>query len=103
VVKPYLDQVHEQAATAKERAGDFLGLRRARLKLSIMCTIARDRLIELVAEMRGAHPHIELEIADANASNLDERLMGDLEIAIYCRPEAGRDERPIICRSFASR
>ncbi len=94
VVKPYIDQVYEQAAMAKERARDFLGLRRARLKLGIMCTIAPDQLIELIAEMRLAHPNIELEIADANARNLDERLiMGDLEVAIYCRPETGRDER----------
>ena len=94
LVKPYIDQVHEQAAMAKERARDFLGLRRARLKLGIMCTIAPDQLIELISEMRLAHPNIELEIADASARELDERLiMGDLEVAIYCRPESGRDER----------
>jgi DNA-binding transcriptional LysR family regulator len=59
-----------------------------------MCTIAPDQLIELISEMRAIHPNIELEIADASALNLDERLiMGNLEIAIYCKPEAGRDER----------
>jgi LysR family hydrogen peroxide-inducible transcriptional activator len=94
VVKPYIDQVHEQAAMAKERARDFLGLRRARLTLGIMCTIAPDQLIELVSEMHLSHPNIELEIADASARNLDERLiMGDLEIAIYCKPETDPDER----------
>jgi LysR family transcriptional regulator, hydrogen peroxide-inducible genes activator len=58
VVKPYIDQVYEQAAMAKERARDFLGLRRTRLKLGIMCTIATDQLIELIAEMRRLHPNI---------------------------------------------
>jgi LysR family hydrogen peroxide-inducible transcriptional activator len=94
VVKPYIDQVHHQTRMAKERALDFLGLRRARLKLGIMCTIAPDQLIELISEMRATHPNIELEIADASARNLDERLiMGELEMAIYCKPETGRDER----------
>jgi DNA-binding transcriptional LysR family regulator len=94
VVKPFIDQVYEQAVLAKERARDFLGLHRARLKLGIMCTIAPDQLIELISDMRTSHPNIELEIVDASARNLDDRLiMGELEIAIYCKPETARDER----------
>lgn len=59
-----------------------------------MCTIAPNQLIEPIAEMRASHPNIELEIVDSSARDLDERLiMGDLEIAIYCKPEASRDER----------
>ena len=94
VVKPYIDQIHEQAGLAAERARELLSLQRARLKLGIMCTIAPDKLVDFIGEMRRSHPHIELEIIDANAGNLDERLvMGDLEISIYCKPEATRDER----------
>lgn len=94
VVKPYIDQIFEQTQQATERAREFLSLRRARLKLGIMCTIAPDKLVELISEMRRSHPHIELEIIDANAGDLDERLvMGDLEIAIYCKPETARDDR----------
>src|SRR5262249_22098381 len=60
----------------------------------IMCTIAPNQLIDFVSGMRASHPNIELEIVDSNAGTLDDRLvMGDLEVAIYCRPEQLRDER----------
>jgi len=94
VVKPYLDQVYEQAAQAADRARDFLSLRRTHLKLGIMCTIAPNQLIDFVSGMRASHPHIDMEIIDSNAGTLDDRLiMGELEVAIYCRPEKARDER----------
>jgi LysR family hydrogen peroxide-inducible transcriptional activator len=94
VVKPYLDQIYEQAAQVADRARDFLSLRRTQLKLGIMCTIAPNQLIDLVSGMRSSHPHIDMEIIDSNAGTLDDRLvMGDLEVAIYCRPENARDER----------
>ena len=94
VVKPYLDQIFQQAALATEQARAFLSLPRARLKLGIMCTIAPNNFVNLITVMRESHPHIELEIIDANAGSLEDRLlMGDLDIAIYCRPETARDER----------
>jgi LysR family transcriptional regulator, hydrogen peroxide-inducible genes activator len=93
-IKPYLEQLRQQAALAMEQARQFLSIPDATLKLGIMCTIAPDAFIRFISEMRAAHPHITLEIVDSNAEHLEERLItGDLDIAIYCRPDAVRDER----------
>ena len=94
VVKPYLDQVYEQAANALEYARKFENMRNVELRLGLMCTIAPSQFVAFISQMRDAHPDIRLEIIDSNASNLDSRLlMGELEAAIYCRPEKTRDER----------
>jgi len=94
VVRPYLDEVHQQSQRATERAREFLSMRRVELRLGIMCTIAPNQLVDFVSQMRVAHPDIQIGIVDASAGELDSQLlMGDLEVAIYCRPEKSRDER----------
>ena len=94
MVKPYLDQVYEQAREAKRQALDFTKLRHTTLKLGVMCTIAPTHLLELLGSVQSRHPGIELQIADDSADRLHERLIsGDLEVAIYCRPSAEPDDR----------
>jgi DNA-binding transcriptional LysR family regulator len=94
VVKPYLDQVYEQAVSALAQARMFENRRSVELRLGLMCTVAPTHFVELVSQMRTLHPEIRLEIVDSNAGNLDSRLLlGELEIAVYCRPEKTRDER----------
>jgi DNA-binding transcriptional LysR family regulator len=44
--------------------------------------------------VQSKHPGVELKIVDSGAQALEERLLnGDLEVAIYCRPDAGRNEK----------
>ena len=94
MVRPYLEQVYAQAREAKQTALDFGKLRHTVLKLGIMCTIAPDQIVELIAAIGMRHSGIELELSDANAWELQERLVtGDLEIAIYCLPGKEPDER----------
>jgi LysR family hydrogen peroxide-inducible transcriptional activator len=94
MVFPHLKQVYERTLVAKQEALDFSKLRKARLKLGVMCTIAPTQLIELVAAVQKRHPGVELDLTDANARALDEKLKsGELEVAIYCDPEAEEDER----------
>jgi DNA-binding transcriptional LysR family regulator len=94
VVKPYLDRVYEQSTQALERARGFLSMQRVELRLGLMCTIAPSHLVQFISQMRTAHPHIHMDIVDSTAGNLDDRLLaGDLEVAIYCRPEKSKDER----------
>src|SRR5882672_1354348 len=94
VVKPYLDLIYEQSVQALERAREFSSMQRVELRLGLMCTIAPNHLVELISQMRAVHPHIHMDIVDSSAGNLDDRLlMGDLEVAVYCRPERSRDER----------
>jgi LysR family transcriptional regulator, hydrogen peroxide-inducible genes activator len=94
MVRPHLTQIYERAQAAKRDALDFTRLRHARLRLGIMCTIAPTQLIELVTALQKRHPAVELEITDAGAGELDEKLKsGELEVAIYCDPRVEEDER----------
>jgi len=59
-----------------------------------MCTIAPTYLLDLVSEVRTRHPGIELQIIDAAAAQLQERLItGGIDVAIYALPELATDER----------
>lgn len=88
MVKPHLEQVYAQALEAKRQAEAFTGLKRAELKLGVMCTIAPTNLLALVRSMRSMHPGVELQIVDGNAASIKEKLLGgELEVAISCHPE----------------
>jgi DNA-binding transcriptional LysR family regulator len=94
VVKPYLDRIYEESTQALERAREFWSMQRVALRLGLMCTIAPNHLVGFISQMRALHPHVDMDIVDSSAGSLDDRLlMGDLEVAVYCRPEKSRDER----------
>jgi len=94
IVKPYLEEVNSKSQEAKRQALDFVKIRKAVLRLGVMCTIQPDQLIELVGGLQSRHPGIELEIVDASAAILEDRLLnGDLEVAIYCVPGQEPDDR----------
>jgi LysR family transcriptional regulator, hydrogen peroxide-inducible genes activator len=93
-VLPYLKQVYEGAEQAKRQAGDFVRLQKTPLRLGLMCTIAPALLLDLVATVQARHPGIALQILDAAATELRDRLLaGDLEVAIYALPMVPVDER----------
>jgi DNA-binding transcriptional LysR family regulator len=93
-VRPHLQQVYDKAHTAKQLAKDLKRLKRATLKLGIMCTIAPTHLIDLISSVQSRHEGIEIELVDAKASTLQERLLsGELEVAIYGIPGAEVDGR----------
>jgi LysR family transcriptional regulator, hydrogen peroxide-inducible genes activator len=94
MVKPYLEQVYEQAREAKRQALDFIKLKKTTLKLGVMCTIAPNQLVDVVCGVQSRNPGIELEIVDSSAGKLEERLIeGDLEVTIHCPPANQNDER----------
>jgi DNA-binding transcriptional LysR family regulator len=94
MVLPYLTQVYEQTQAVKRQAIDFTRLKRTLLKLGVMCTVSPTHLIELVRALQSRHAGIELQLVDASAAALEERLIaGDLEVGIYCLPGQERDER----------
>lgn len=93
-VRPHLQLVYEKAHVAKELAKDLKRLKKATLKLGIMCTIAPSQLIDLIASVQSRHDGIEIELLDANAATLQQRLLGgELEVAIYCTPGEEVDDR----------
>ena len=94
MVRPYLETVQRDSHEAKRQASEFTKLKKTTLKLGVMCTIAPNQLVDLVCGLQTRHPGIELEIIDASARQLEDRLIaGDLEVAIYCIPGQEPDER----------
>ncbi|MGZ5841643.1 MAG: LysR family transcriptional regulator [Xanthobacteraceae bacterium] len=93
-VKPFLEQAYSHVEGARKQAQDFVRAQTAALRLGLMNTVAPVRLCELVAALRARHPGIALQIVDASAQALQERLLaGDLDAAIYALPEFAGDER----------
>ena len=93
-LKPYLEQVLGRAEQAKREAQEFIRLQKTPLRLGLMCTIAPTYLLDLVAAVRMRHPGIELQIIDAAARELQERLIaGGLDIAIFALPDLSAQER----------
>ena len=93
-VKPFLEQAYGHVEGARKQAQDFARAQTATLRLGLMSTIAPSRLYELVAALRARHPAIALQIVDAAAPALQERLLaGDLDVAIYALPELAGDQR----------
>jgi DNA-binding transcriptional LysR family regulator len=91
-VKPFLEQAYGHVEGARKQAQDFVRAQTATLRLGLMNTVAPSRLCELVAALRACHPGIALQIADATARTLQERLLGgDLDAAIYALPEIASD------------
>ena len=94
MVMPHLQQLYEESQAAKRAAQDFTKLKKTGLKLGVMCTIAPAQLIDLVGAIQSRYPGIELEICDASARELNQRLLdGALEVAIYCLPGDEPDDR----------
>jgi LysR family transcriptional regulator, hydrogen peroxide-inducible genes activator len=94
MVKPHLQQIYDESHQAKRLAQDFAGLKKSTLKLGIMCTIAPDQIIDLIGSIQRHHHGVELQLGDANAWELQERLIeGALEVAIYCIPGQEPDVR----------
>jgi len=94
LVLPYLTHVYEQTQTVKQQAVDFTRLKRTVLKLGVMCTVSPKHLIDLIRTVQSRHQGIELQLFDASARELEERLVaGDLEVGIYCVPGREQDER----------
>jgi LysR family transcriptional regulator, hydrogen peroxide-inducible genes activator len=94
MVLPYLTQVYEQTQTVKRQAIDFTRLKRTVLKLGVMCTVSPMHLVDLIRAVQSRHGGIELQLVDASAPELQERLIaGDLQVGIYCVPGREHDER----------
>jgi LysR family hydrogen peroxide-inducible transcriptional activator len=94
MIRPNLERTLGELAHAKRVAQEFGKLAKTVLRLGVMCTIAPNQMVDLFASIRAKHPGIELEVADASARELNDRLIGGgLEAAIYCLPEDEDDER----------
>jgi LysR family transcriptional regulator, hydrogen peroxide-inducible genes activator len=102
MVRPHLQQIFDDSLKAKRLAQDFSKLKKSKLKVGVMCTIAPNQLIELFSSLRARYPAVEIDLTDASAQQLDARLLeGDLEVAIYCLPGEKADERVHVMPLFS--
>lgn len=93
-VRPHLQQICDEALSAKRSALDVTKLKKISLKLGVMCTVAPTQLIELISSIQTRYNGMEIEITDASARELENVLLeGDMEVAVLCRPDRELDER----------
>src|SRR5437763_715040 len=93
-VKPFLEQAYGHVEGARRQAEDFVRLQAGSLRLGLMCTLAPAHLAELVAAMRARHPDVALQVTEASADVLQQKLIaGDLDVAIYALATIASDER----------
>lgn len=94
MVLPHMQEIFARADQARREASELVDLKRASLRLGLMCTIAPASLLGLIKTLRQQHPGIELQLTDATASHLHDCLTnGELEIALSCTPDDVVDER----------
>jgi DNA-binding transcriptional LysR family regulator len=94
IILPHMQEIFARADEARRAAFRAVKLTEAALKLGLMCTIAPSSLLGLIKAVRRAHPGIELELIDATASQLHQRLAdGDLDVALSCLPSSAADTR----------
>ena len=94
MVRPHLELVFKEQQATKELARSFTSLKKTRLKLGVMCTIAPVQVTELLGTVIARYPGVDLEISDRSGLQLQEELLnGELEVAIYCVQDMPLDER----------
>ncbi len=88
LVRPYFEQVVVQTDEAKKRARDYVRLDHMSLSVGLMCTIGPAKLVDLFIGFDNRHKGVELYLKDGAAGMLEDTLTkGDIDVAIYCRPE----------------
>jgi len=104
MVQPHLAEVFAGTQAAKRLAHEYGGLNKTPVKLGIMCTIAPDQIIDLIAAVRTRHPGVELRLCDSDAKDLRARLIdGDFELVIYALPGEEPDRRTHVMPLFRER
>ena len=89
LVRPHLEEVLQQAESAKASAKSFLKLESAALNLGVMCTIGPLRFMSFLAAFRAANSGIELTLVEGVPDRLSELLEnGGLDVAVMARPVA---------------
>ena len=92
LVRPYLTEVFEQTAAAKEQADKFGRLEDIRLKMGAMCTIGPAVIADFLIAYSHDNPGVEIEVVEATGRAVNELLRnGDVEVALYGLPEGLHD------------
>ena len=88
LMQPYFAQMVENMQAAVAAAREFADAGAGTIRLGLMCTIGPHRMVGLFEDLCRTHPAMKLLLKDGNAASLQEQLAsGELDAAIYCRPE----------------
>jgi DNA-binding transcriptional LysR family regulator len=87
LMRPHLEQIVTDTATARSTAKSFLTMENAAVKLGVMCTIGPLRSLGFLAAFHEAHASLEVTLVEAVPKRLSELLMlGEVDVAIMAQP-----------------
>lgn len=88
LMRPHLDNILNQADTARTTANSFLSLDSAPLNLGVMGTIGPVRFVEFINEFHRKNEGVEVCMQQAPLHRLRELLMeGVVDVAVLSQPE----------------
>ncbi|MBX7199609.1 MAG: LysR family transcriptional regulator [Rhodospirillaceae bacterium] len=88
LVKPHFDQVFAATETARAEASSFRKVKKAPLRLGVMCTISPQMMVGFLKAVRERIPAVELVIQEHPGAALVECMMkGDVDVAIVGMPK----------------
>ena len=88
LVKPHFEQIFASTETAREEALSFRKVKKAPLRLGVMCTISPQVMIGFLRAVRDRIPTVELAIQEYPGTALIEAMMkGDLDVALLGMPK----------------
>jgi len=104
MVLPHLEQTYQGAASAKRISHELAQMTKVPLKLGIMSTISPDEIVPLIGALKQRYDGLELQLSDANAFALRDRLIaGELEAVIYALPGEEPNDRTHVMPLFDER
>ena len=88
LMQPYFTAMQTSADAARTTARDYIDTASGTLKLGLMCTIGPVKMVGLFEDWYRNNQAIKLLLKDGTAPQLQDLLLGgELDAAIYCKPE----------------
>lgn len=88
LVKPHLEQVFSATEAAGEEARSFRKVKKAPLRLGVMCTISPQMMVGFLRAVRERIPAVELVIREhAGAALIEAMMKGEMDVAIVGMPK----------------
>lgn len=103
-LRPHLENVLDQAETAKQTAQGFMKTVSAQLNMGVMCTVGPLKFVGFLADFRRRHPGIDVSVREGLPQELlDDLVEGKIDLALMARPEPFGERfaaRPIYSESY---
>ena len=103
LIQPHLERVFSATETAREEASSFRKVKKAPLRLGVMCTISPQLMIGFLRAVRDRLPVVEVSIKEYSGTALIQAMMkGDLDAAAarHAQAAAAAQRHPALCRAL---